>query len=64
MPVQDTPKVGQRVIMPREFAAVNPADLERLAARLHDEALRRHGATALPLRIRLHGVGTIGLLLL
>ena len=29
-----TPKVGQRVIAPKEFAAVNPADLERLAARL------------------------------
>jgi hypothetical protein len=29
-----TPKVGQRRIVPREFARVNPADLERLAARL------------------------------
>lgn len=29
-----TPKVGQRVIAPKEFAAVNPADLERLAGRL------------------------------
>jgi hypothetical protein len=29
-----TPKVGQRVIVPREFATVNPADLQRLAARL------------------------------
>jgi hypothetical protein len=29
-----TPKVGQQRIVPREFARVNPADLERLAARL------------------------------
>lgn len=29
-----TPKVGQRRIVPREFAPVNPADLERLGARL------------------------------
>jgi hypothetical protein len=29
-----TPKVGQQRIIPREFARVNPADLERLAARL------------------------------
>jgi len=29
-----TPKVGQRVIVPKEFASVNPADLERLAERL------------------------------
>jgi hypothetical protein len=29
-----TPKVGQRVIAPREFARVNPADLERMAASL------------------------------
>jgi uncharacterized protein len=29
-----TPKVGQQRIVPREFAPVNPADLERLGARL------------------------------
>lgn len=29
-----TPKVGQQVITPREFATVAPADLERMAARL------------------------------
>lgn len=29
-----TPKVGEQRIVPREFAAVNPADLERLASRL------------------------------
>lgn len=29
-----TPKVGQRVVTPREFARVNPADLERMAASL------------------------------
>jgi hypothetical protein len=29
-----TPKVGQQRIVPREFAPVNPADLERLAGRL------------------------------
>ena len=29
-----TPKVGQRRVVPREFAPVNPADLERLAGRL------------------------------
>jgi hypothetical protein len=29
-----TPKVGQQVITPREFATVDPADLRRLAARL------------------------------
>lgn len=29
-----TPKVGQQRIVPRAFAPVNPADLERLAARL------------------------------
>jgi hypothetical protein len=33
-----TPKVGQQVITPREFAAVNPADLERMAARLQTGA--------------------------
>lgn len=30
-----TPKVGQQVIVPRRFAPVNPADLERMAARFH-----------------------------
>jgi uncharacterized protein len=29
-----TPRVGQQRVVPREFAPVNPADLERLAARL------------------------------
>ena len=29
-----TPKVGQQRVVPREFAPVNPADLERLAGRL------------------------------
>lgn len=34
-----TPKVGEQVIVPREFASVSPADLERLGARLHVGAL-------------------------
>jgi Helicase HerA, central domain len=29
-----TPKVGQRAIVPRQFAAVDPAELERMAVRL------------------------------
>jgi len=33
-----TPKVGQQVITPREFAAVNPADLARMAAQLQPGA--------------------------
>jgi hypothetical protein len=34
-----TPKVGQQRIVPREFARVNPADLERLGARLRTAAV-------------------------
>ena len=33
-----TPKVGQQRVVPREFAPVNPADLERLAGRLRAAA--------------------------
>lgn len=35
-----TPKVGQQRIVPREFARVNPADLERLGARLRTATVR------------------------
>lgn len=46
-----TPKVGERVIVPREFARVDPADLQRMAALLQpaapDEPAGGQGNTAL-----------------
>lgn len=43
-----TPKVGERVIVPRRFAPVAPADLERMAVLLQREDKPARGETAAP----------------
>lgn len=43
-----TPKVGERAIVPRRFAPVDPADLERMAVLLQREDTAAKGETAAP----------------
>jgi hypothetical protein len=43
-----TPRVGERAIVPRRFAPVDPADLERMAVLLQREGKPAKGETAAP----------------